>query len=310
MTVDESAGAASQDARGRRPGIDLVSVIVPHLDDYDNLDACLTMLAGQSFPKDRTEVIVADNGSSRGVDAVRRIVGTPGQGARRRRARSRTGPECRSSRFAWRRACVYRQRLPAGPALARRRPRRVAVDGFCRRARRRPGRGSGADDGRRSVRERLRLPERALRQEPRLHCHRLDVRMALRVRRRWRVRKRGAGRSRLVPEGAAQGISHRFRTQIDRPASRPPDHAGTHAQIATADARVVRSARRDGKGPIFMLARNCAVLLSIAPHAFVALASKRLSGTRNRILAVGALAQIRAYRFAVAYRAIVGSPDE
>ena len=76
MTVDESAGAASQDARGRRPGVDLVSVIVPHLDDYGNLDACLTLLAGQSFPKDRTEVIVADNGSSRGVEAVRRIVGT------------------------------------------------------------------------------------------------------------------------------------------------------------------------------------------------------------------------------------------
>ena len=53
----------------------LVSVIVPHLDDYANLDACLRLLQDQTFPKDRTEIIVADNGSSRGVDAVRRIVG-------------------------------------------------------------------------------------------------------------------------------------------------------------------------------------------------------------------------------------------
>jgi GT2 family glycosyltransferase len=70
------------------------------------------------------------------------------------------------------------------------------------------------------------------------------------------------------------------------------------------------AARRDGKGPIFVLARYAAVLLSIAPHAFVALASKRLTGTRNRLLAVRALAQIRAYRFAVAYRAVLGSPEE
>jgi hypothetical protein len=40
------------------------------------------------------------------------------------------------------------------------------------------------------------------------------------------------------------------------------------------------------------------------------MASKRLSGTRNRILAVGALAQIRAYRFAVAHRAVLGSREE
>jgi hypothetical protein len=59
-----------------------------------------------------------------------------------------------------------------------------------------------------------------------------------------------------------------------------------------------------------MLARHWAVLLSIAPHSLVALASKRLSGARNRILAVGALAQIRAYRFAVAHRAVLGSLEE
>ena len=180
MTLE---AATPQEAGSRPPSIGLVSVIVPHLDDYDNLDACLTLLAGQSFPSDRTEIIVADNGSSRGLDAVRRIVGTRGQVARRRGARRRTGPQRRGSRIARRRARVHRQRLPAGPALARRGPRRAAVGGFRRRANRRPGRGSAADDGGGSVRERLRVPERALRQEPQLHRHRLDVRVALGVRR-------------------------------------------------------------------------------------------------------------------------------
>src|ERR1700722_14604903 len=67
------AAAASLDVVG------LVSVIVPHLNDYDNLDTCLRLLQGQSFPGDRTEIIVADNGSSRGLDAVRQNVGPRGR---------------------------------------------------------------------------------------------------------------------------------------------------------------------------------------------------------------------------------------
>ena len=79
MTVGETERAAPL-ATGRGPtGVGLVSVIVPHLDDYDNLDACLTLLQAQSFPGDRMEVIVADNGSSRGLDAVRQIVGSRGR---------------------------------------------------------------------------------------------------------------------------------------------------------------------------------------------------------------------------------------
>jgi hypothetical protein len=79
MAVGEKARAVPQAPAGRPSTIALVSVIVPHLDDYDNLDACLTLLAEQSFPSDRTEIIVADNGSSRGLDAVQRIVGTRGR---------------------------------------------------------------------------------------------------------------------------------------------------------------------------------------------------------------------------------------
>jgi GT2 family glycosyltransferase len=70
------------------------------------------------------------------------------------------------------------------------------------------------------------------------------------------------------------------------------------------------AARRDGKRPTFMLARHWAMVLSIPVHSYVALASKRLSGIRNRMLAVGASAQIRAYRLAIAHRAVLGSIGE
>ena len=65
MTVSETEQAVPLEATGGRPAIGLVSVIVPHLDDYDNLDTCLKMLEAQSFPGDRTEIIVVDNGSYR-----------------------------------------------------------------------------------------------------------------------------------------------------------------------------------------------------------------------------------------------------
>jgi GT2 family glycosyltransferase len=79
MTVGETERTAALEAGKPRPNIGLVSVIVPHFNDYDNLDACLGLLQAQSFPGDRTEIIVADNGSSRGLDAVRRIVGSRGR---------------------------------------------------------------------------------------------------------------------------------------------------------------------------------------------------------------------------------------
>ena len=79
MMVDKAERAAALARGGARPEIGLISVIVPHLNDYENLDACLTLLEAQSFPGDRTEIIVADNGSSRGFDAVRRLVGSRGR---------------------------------------------------------------------------------------------------------------------------------------------------------------------------------------------------------------------------------------
>lgn len=50
------------------------SVIVPHYNDLPALDACLSALEAQTFPRDRYEIIVADNASPCGIDAVKAVV--------------------------------------------------------------------------------------------------------------------------------------------------------------------------------------------------------------------------------------------
>lgn len=47
-----------------------VSVVTPHYRDLAGLDRCLAALAAQTYPKDRYEVVVADNNSPEGEAAV------------------------------------------------------------------------------------------------------------------------------------------------------------------------------------------------------------------------------------------------
>jgi glycosyltransferase involved in cell wall biosynthesis len=64
-----------------------VSVVIPHYNDLDGLRLCLARLAAQSWPRERMEIIVADNNSRCGIDAVRAaapgatVVPAPIQGA-------------------------------------------------------------------------------------------------------------------------------------------------------------------------------------------------------------------------------------
>jgi GT2 family glycosyltransferase len=51
----------------------LVSVVVPHYNDFENLSRCLESLRRQTFPRERLEVIVADNNSAGGIAAVERV---------------------------------------------------------------------------------------------------------------------------------------------------------------------------------------------------------------------------------------------
>ena len=72
---------------GRNEAPRFVSVIVPHFNDLDGLRLCLAGLRRQTWPRDRFEVIVADNNSSCGLDPVRQladgciVVHAPLQGA-------------------------------------------------------------------------------------------------------------------------------------------------------------------------------------------------------------------------------------
>ena len=50
-----------------------ISVVIPHYDDLANLENCLAMLAQQTLPRDQFEVIVGDNNSRCGLEAVQRV---------------------------------------------------------------------------------------------------------------------------------------------------------------------------------------------------------------------------------------------
>jgi len=64
--------APAPNAGGRSPE---VSVVIPHYDDLTNLRRCLSLLAAQSLERDRYEVIVADNNSRCGFEAVAAVCG-------------------------------------------------------------------------------------------------------------------------------------------------------------------------------------------------------------------------------------------
>src|ERR1700733_1808304 len=310
MTVGETEQASTLEAADASLGVGLVSVIVPHLNDYDNLDACLRLLQGQSFPSDRTEVIVADNGSSGGLDAVRRLVGSRGRVIEvvERGAGPARNAGVRASR---------------GDALA-------FIDSDCR-----PDKGwlkeglselRSADFVGGRVDVLVEDPQRmtgaeafesvfAFQNERYVKDLKFTVTASMFV---WRsVFDAVGGFENGVPEDLdwcrrarlkGYRIGFASRSIVQHPARRTMPELKRKSRRLTLEW--CEAARRDGKGAIFILARHWAVLFSIGPHALVAMASKRLSGTRNRILAVGALAQIRAYRFAVAHRAVLGSLEE
>lgn len=52
--------------------VPLISVIIPHLNDLQRLKRCVEALNAQSLPREAFEVIVADNGSDCGIEAVKR----------------------------------------------------------------------------------------------------------------------------------------------------------------------------------------------------------------------------------------------
>ena len=297
--------AAPLEAAGGPLGVGLVSVIVPHLNDYDNLDVCLRLLQTQSFPGDRTEIIVADNGSSRGLDAVRHIVGSRGQVIEV--AERGAGPA--------RNAGV---RASRGEAIA-------FIDSDCRPDKRWLEEGLSelrqADIAGGRVDVLVEDPQRmtaaeafesvfAFRNDRYVKDLKFTVTASMFV---WRsVFEAVGGFGNSVPEdkdwcerARRQGYRIRFAPNsiVGHPARRTMEELKRKWRRLTLES--CEGARREGRGPVLVLLRQLAALLAVAPHAFVPLGSKRLSGIRNRLMAIAALAQIRVYRLSVAYRAVV-----
>jgi glycosyltransferase involved in cell wall biosynthesis len=50
-----------------------VSVIIPHYNDLGGLQICLAALEQQTYPADRIEIVVGDNASPQGLEAVRAV---------------------------------------------------------------------------------------------------------------------------------------------------------------------------------------------------------------------------------------------
>jgi cellulose synthase/poly-beta-1,6-N-acetylglucosamine synthase-like glycosyltransferase len=310
MTSDEAEPPAALEPAGARPAIGLVSVIVPHLDDYDNLDACLTLLEAQSFPRDRMEIIVADNGSSRGVGAVQCIVGSRGRVIEV--AERGAGPA--------RNAGV---RASRGEAIA-------FIDSDCRPDKRWLEEGLAelrlADFAGGRVDVLVQDPQRmtaaeafesvfAFQNERYAKDLNFTVSASMFV---WRsVFDAVGGFENGVPEdkdwcmrAGRQGYRIRFapKSIVGHPARRTMPELKRKWRRLTLES--CEGARRDGRGPALVLLRQCAALLAVAPHAVAPLTSARLSGIRNRLMAVGALTQIRAYRFSVACRAVMGGDEK
>jgi glycosyltransferase involved in cell wall biosynthesis len=308
MTVGETERIAPA-AGGLRP-LGFVSVIVPHLNDYENLEACLKLLGEQSFPHDRTEIIVADNGSQRGLDAVRQIVGSLGRVIEvgERGAGPARNAGVRASR---------------GDAIA-------FIDSDCRPDSRWLEEGLDelrlADFAGGRVDVLVGDPQRmtaaeafesvfAFQNESYVKDQSFTVTASMFV---WRSVFNAVGDfENGVPEdkdwcirAGRQGYHIRFapKSIVGHPARR------TMPELKRKWRRLIiescEEARREGKGPLPVLLRHWAALLAVVPHAFVPLVSKRLSGMRNRMLAIGALAQLRAYRLVIAHRVVLGLSSE
>jgi len=303
MNARTSAEAPAGSATARRA--DLVSVVIPHFNDYDNLDACLALLGRQTFPRARTEIIVADNGSARGLDAVRALVGD-------------------------RAVVVEAKERGAGPArnagvMASRGQALAFLDSDCRPEPRWLEEGvkalGAADFAGGLINVLVEDPRRlsgaeafeavfAFQNERYVKDKQFTVTASMFV---WRsVFDAVGGFDNGVPEDI--DWCERAQRQGFRIAYAPEAIVGHPARRNMADLKKkwrrltlesMGAAERAGVGVGRLLLRQWLVLLSIAPHAVTALTSRKITGAGNRLRALWALAVIRTNRFVLAHQMVL-----
>jgi glycosyltransferase involved in cell wall biosynthesis len=75
LEIGARPAATTSPATARTHAGPKVSVVVPHFNDLANLRTCLHLLKAQTLPAGDFEIIVADNDSACGIDAVRAVCG-------------------------------------------------------------------------------------------------------------------------------------------------------------------------------------------------------------------------------------------
>lgn len=288
------------EAADRQVGLPAVSIIIPHLNQPEAARRCLDSLAAQTYPADRIEIILVDNGSSESLDWLAREYprvkllheAKPGPGhARNKGAGAATGAifvfidaDCRAD-SGWVENAVAGLADKASTGVvggdvridyvdpARLTPLEAYESVFAYRQKlyieRRGFSGTGNLAVRRDVFERI-GPFGGIN-----IAEDLD----------WGNRAAARGHPARYRSGMI--IYHPARTRfVDLEAK-----WRRHVAHELADHR-----ERGGSG-LAWTARSLAVLLSAVPHAAKMLGSDRLSGFSDRLSGIGVLGRIRWYRF-------------
>jgi GT2 family glycosyltransferase len=293
-----TAGSATE------PRVDLVSVIIPHFNDYDRLEDCLTLLGQQTFPHERTEIIVADNGSECGIEAVRRLVGDRAlvieateRGAAAARNAAVSVSQGRALAFIDSDCCPDSRWLEEGlMALYR-------TDFVGGRVDMQVGEvGMTPAEAFESV--------FAFKNDRYVTEQGFTVTASMFV---WRSVFDAVGFFQHgVPED--KDWSHRARklgyrigyapkSVVAHPARRTMPELKRKWRRLTLES--LEAERQKGSGRLSILARQWIVLLSIFPHSVAVLRSRRLTGPGDKLRAIQALAKIRAYRFLLVHQLLL-----
>jgi len=281
-----------------------LSVIIPHYDQAQALDACLASLEAQSIAPERFEIVVVDNASPGGVDPVRAVVRnrarlyvetTKGAGP----ARNRGAAQARGEIFAFIDAdCVASAKwLEEG---LRGLERFDIVGGRVDVSVAEEARMSGAEAFERVFAFDFRsyIEDKGFTGSGNLFCRRTvfeavgGFRPAVSEDMDWSHRATAMGYSLGYHEPAA--ISHPARAgwrDLTRKWSR-----------LNRESLKLSEARQWGR--LKWLARNWLVPASIVPHAARILSSPKLPDASARLRALVTLARIRLWRFADAHRAL------
>lgn len=283
-----------------------ISVIVPHYDQREALQACLASLEAQSLPREQFEIVVVDNASPGGVEAVRAAVGgrarllvepTKGAGP----ARNRGAAEARGTVFAFIDAdCVASPRwLEEGLAGLQ---THDIVGGRVDVAVGDEARMSGAEAFERVFAFDFRsyIEDKGFTGSGNLFCRREvfeqvgGFRQAVSEDMDWSHRATSMGFS--LGYHAAAAITHPARA----------DWGGLTRKWSRLNREALMLSREKPLGRLRFLARSWLMPASIAPHAVKVLRSTKLPDRATRLRAIRTLAAIRLWRMVDAHRALLG----